>query len=66
MKVSVTLANEVHELEFKDKCEVNEILKKLEIPPSLAMVIYNQQVIPHTSKLSDDVEIEVIIVASGG
>jgi sulfur carrier protein ThiS len=42
------------------------ILKDLEIPSSTVLAVYNDTIVPHSSIISEDISIELIVVSSGG
>jgi len=56
----------MHELEYVSPCTVLDVLRDLSLPESMSMVVYEGEVIPSTTILKNDTELEVIIVASGG
>ena len=66
MKVNVKVAHSMHELEYSSPCTVLDVLRDLSLPESMSMVVYEGEVIPSTTILKSDTELEVIIVASGG
>lgn len=66
VNVKVKVANSMHELEYSSQCTVLDVLRDLSLPESMAMVVYEGEVIPSTTTLKGDTELEVIIVASGG
>jgi len=66
--VKVTILYQGEKIEFlSDKdITVDEILLKLKIPSSTVLAIYGEKIIPHTTLISGDIEIELIVVSSGG
>jgi sulfur carrier protein ThiS len=36
------------------------------IPPSTVLTVVDEKIVPHTSTINGDIEIELIIVSSGG
>ena len=66
--VKVTIQYQGEKIEFlSDKdITVDEILLKLKIPSSTVLAIYGEKIIPHTTLISGDIEIELIVVSSGG
>ena len=66
MEVGVTQDGERTALTFDGPILISDLLKKMEIPPSTVLTIVGEQIVPHTSTITDDVEIELIIVSSGG
>ena len=45
---------------------IAKVLERMEIPPSTVLTIVEGQIVPHTSTITGDIEIELIIVSSGG
>ncbi len=66
MEVGVTQDGERTALTFDAPILISDLLKQMEIPPSTVLTIVGEQIVPHTSTITDDVEIELIIVSSGG
>jgi len=42
------------------------ILNELDIPSSTVLAVYNDTIVPHSSTISEDIKIELIVVSSGG
>ena len=51
---------------FDEPISIAAVLEKMKIPPSTVLTIVNEQIVPHTSTINGDIEIELIIVSSGG
>ncbi len=66
MRVEVESQGEVFNLESEIPLSINQILSKLEIPPSTVLVVYDGTILPHTSIVESDVRLELITVSSGG
>ena len=66
MEVGVTHEGERTVMSFDDSITIASVLEKMEIPPSTVLTIVGDQIVPHTSTITGDVEIELIIVSSGG
>ena len=49
-----------------DPITVSEVLSKLEIHPSTVLVVHGETIVPHTSSIGADIELELIVVSSGG
>tara|TARA_B100000700_G_scaffold169477_3_gene187143 strand:- start:22432 stop:22590 length:159 start_codon:yes stop_codon:yes gene_type:complete len=49
-----------------DPITISEILSRLEIHPSTVLAVHGDTIVPHTSSISSDIELELIIVSSGG
>ena len=66
MEVGVTHEGERTTMSFDDSITIASVLEKMEIPPSTVLTIVGEQIVPHTSTITGDIEIELIIVSSGG
>ena len=66
MEVGVTHEGERTVMSFDDSITIASVLEKMEIPPSTVLTIVGDQIVPHTSTITGDIEIELIIVSSGG
>ena len=53
-------------MSFDESVTIASVLEKMEIPPSTVLTIVGEQIVPHTSTITGDIEIELIIVSSGG
>jgi sulfur carrier protein ThiS len=66
MDVGVTHEGERTMMSFDKPISIAAVLEKMEIPPSTVLTIVGEQIVPHTSTINGDIEIELIIVSSGG
>ena len=66
MEVGVTHEGERSVMTFDESVTIAAVLEKMEIPPSTVLTIVGEQIVPHTSTITGDIEIELIIVSSGG
>ena len=66
MQVGVTHEGERTTMSFDEPVTIASVLEKMEIPPSTVLTIVGDQIVPHTSTITGDIEIELIIVSSGG
>ena len=66
MEVGVTHEGERTTMSFDESVTIASVLEKMEIPPSTVLTIVGEQIVPHTSTITGDIEIELIIVSSGG
>ena len=66
MEVGVTHEGERTVLTFDAPLTIASVLEGMEIPPSTVLTIVGDQIVPHTSTITDDIELELIIVSSGG
>tara|TARA_Y100001980_G_scaffold46345_1_gene30321 strand:+ start:27867 stop:28085 length:219 start_codon:yes stop_codon:yes gene_type:complete len=53
-------------IDSEDKITVKEILSKAGISSSMVLVCNNDRIIPQTSTITSDIELDVIDVGSGG
>ena len=66
VKVTVKYQGEILKLFFDNDISVDEILNKLKIPSSTVLAIYGDKIVPHTTVISGDIDLELIVVSSGG
>ena len=66
MEVGVTHEGERTTMSFDESVTIASVLEKMEIPPSTVLTIVGEQIVPHTSTITGDIEIDLIIVSSGG
>ena len=66
MEVGVTHEGERTAMIFDEPVSIAAVLEKMKIPPSTVLTIVDEQIVPHTSTINGDIEIELIIVSSGG
>ena len=66
MEDGVTHEGERQIMTFEEPISIAKVLEKMEIPPSTVLTIVGEQIVPHTSLINGDLEIELIIVSSGG
>ena len=66
MEVGVTHEGKRTALIFDEPVTISSVLEGMEIPPSTVLTIVGEKIVPHTSTITGDIEIELIIVSSGG
>ncbi len=67
MRVAVDCGeSEPRIIESDEPISVAEVLARLDIQPSTVLAVVGETIIPHTSTINDDVELELIVVSSGG
>lgn len=64
--MKVLLRNPVRELEIEGPMVADVLLRRLEINPETVLIICNGTLVPRDARLSDDDEIELRPVISGG
>jgi len=53
-------------IESDTPISIAEVLDRLDIPSSTVLAVLGETIVPHSSKITDDIEIELIVVSSGG
>ncbi len=66
MEVGVIHEGERTTFTFDAPLTIAEVLSNMGIPQSTVLTVVEEQIVPHTSTITGDVEIELIIVSSGG
>jgi sulfur carrier protein ThiS len=66
MRVQIKHHNEILIFESEVPVAISMILKNLEIPSSTVLAVYDETIVPHSSIISEDLMIELIVVSSGG
>lgn len=66
MKVSVLHEGETSTHAFEEAVPISTVLEAMDIPPSTVLTVVDGAIVPHTSVINGDIEIELIIVSSGG
>ena len=66
MEVGITHEGERTIQQYDSPVTIAKVLEKMEIPPSTVLTVVEGQIVPHTSTITVNIEIELIIVSSGG
>ena len=66
MRVEIQHEGESLAVESSKPITINEVLEKLEIPPSTVLAVQGKTILPHTSLIKDDAKLELVVVSSGG
>ena len=66
MRVEVVYENESLNFVSEVSTTISTILNELDIPSSTVLAVYNDTIVPHSSTISEDIKIELIVVSSGG
>jgi len=66
MRVQVKYNDDILIFESEEPKKITEILKNFEIPSSTVLAVYDDNIVPHSSIISEDIMIELIVVSSGG
>ncbi|MEE3082690.1 MAG: MoaD/ThiS family protein [Candidatus Thermoplasmatota archaeon] len=66
MEVVIIHEGERNTFSFDAPLTIAEVLSNMGIPQSTVLTVVNEKIVPHTSTITGDIEIELIIVSSGG
>ncbi|MFL2978437.1 MAG: hypothetical protein DBX05_01270 [Candidatus Poseidoniales archaeon] len=66
MRISLNVEGKVHEVDVEPGTTVQQILDTVGILPSTVLVTYDGRIVPNSTKINEPVELETIIVSSGG
>lgn len=66
MRVEVVYENKSLIFESEVPSTISTILNELDIPSSTVLAVYDDSIVPHSSTISEDIKIELIVVSSGG
>jgi len=53
-------------LESDIPISISEVLEKMSIPASTVLAVHADTIVPHTSIIESDINLELIVVSSGG
>jgi|TARA_B100000614_G_scaffold225410_1_gene215078 sulfur carrier protein ThiS len=53
-------------VESDEPIKIAEVLERLDIASSTVLAVLGETIVPHSSMITDDIEIELIVVSSGG
>ena len=66
MRISITYQGANQQIDSDKNITIKEVLVKAGINSSMVLVCNNSQIIPQTSVINSDIELEIIDVGSGG
>jgi len=66
MRISILYQGTTQHIDSEKKLTVKEVLIKAGIHSSMVLVCNENQIIPQTSVINSDIELEIIDVGSGG
>ena len=66
MRIKVLYQDTIQYVDTEEKITIKEVLIKTGIHASMVLVCNENQIIPQTSVINSDIELEVIDVGSGG
>ena len=66
MRIEVEHQGETHSVDAGAPITINEVLDRLGIPASTVLAVHDDVIVPHTSVISADLRLELVVVSSGG
>ena len=67
MRITVIHDNEDASIVDSDRpISISEVLERLDIASSTVLAVMGETIVPHSSTITEDIEIELIVVSSGG
>jgi sulfur carrier protein ThiS len=66
MRIHVDSGEELLVVESEAPITVNQVLERLGIQPSTVLAVHDGTIVPHTSLITDDLQMEIVVVSSGG
>ena len=67
MRITVIHDNEDASIVHSDRpISISEVLERLDIASSTVLAVLGETIVPHSSTITEDIEIELIVVSSGG
>ena len=67
MRITVIHDNEDASIVDSDRpISISEVLERLDIASSTVLAVLGETIVPHSSTITEDIEIELIVVSSGG
>ncbi len=66
MRVSVEYHGKHLYVDSDGPISINEVLERLGIHSSTVLAVHDETIVPHTSVISDDLGINLVVVSSGG
>jgi sulfur carrier protein ThiS len=66
MRIEINHEGEALSVESENPMTISELLNQLGIHASTVLVVHNDTIVPHTSRIESDISLELIVVSSGG
>ena len=66
MRIEIEHQGETHSVDAESPITINEVLGRLGIPSSTVLAVHDDVIVPHTSVISADLRLELVVVSSGG
>ena len=66
MRVTVNHLNQEHVVDIQAPATILDVLNELGIHASTVLAVYDETIVPHNSIIEGDLNLELIIVSSGG
>lgn len=66
VRIAVEHLGETLSVDVEGPITINEVLEHLSIPSSTVLAVRDDVIVPHTSVISADLRLELVVVSSGG
>ena len=66
MRIEIEHQGETHSVDAESPITINEVLERLGIPSAPVLAVHDDVIVPHTSVISADLRLELVVVSSGG
>jgi sulfur carrier protein ThiS len=66
MQVTVEHDEETVKVDLDEGSSISDVLAALDIAPSTVLAVHDGTIVPHDSKINEDIHLELITVSSGG
>ena len=66
MRISLNVEDKVLEVDVKQGASIQQILDAAGVLPSTVLVTYDGRILPSSTKINESVNLDTIIVSSGG
>ncbi|MEE3113366.1 MAG: hypothetical protein VX303_00375 [Candidatus Thermoplasmatota archaeon] len=66
MRIEIEHQGETLAIDAESPITINEVLERLGIPSSTVLAVHDDVIVPHTSVISADLRLELVVVSSGG
>jgi sulfur carrier protein ThiS len=66
VRIDVEHLGETLSVDVEGPITINEVLEHLSIPSSTVLAVRDDVIVPHTSVISADLRLELVVVSSGG
>ena len=66
MRIEIEHQGETRSVDAESPITINEVLERLGISSSTVLAVHDDVIVPHTSVISADLRLELVVVSSGG